>query len=168
MAACRSRAVAHGIAGMLCGMGAATPTVNVLFARRALRTGRTAARQRSPTQRHGEHTREPEPEILDRRKLLTEVMDVPKVDAQVELDAALLTTVDAVAERLGIARDAVIEDSIRRGLAARVLGDVLTRTRDRSGLSEEDAAELAYNELKMARAARRNAPPDVTPDDSAR
>ncbi|MCA1706909.1 MAG: hypothetical protein LC808_28060 [Actinobacteria bacterium] len=93
---------------------------------------------------------------------------MPKVDAQVELDAALLTTVDAVAERLGIARDAVIEDSIRRGLAARVLGDVLTRTRDRSGLSEEDAAELAYNELKMTRAARRNAPPDVTPDDSAR
>jgi len=95
-------------------------------------------------------------------------MDVTKVDAQVELDAALLTTVDAVAERLGIARDAVIEDSIRRGLAARVLGDVLTRARDRSGLSEEDAAELAYNELKMARAASRNAPPDVTPDDSAR
>lgn len=95
-------------------------------------------------------------------------MDVPKVDAQVELDASLLTTVDAVAERMGIARDAVIEDSIRRGLAARVLGDVLTRVRDRSGLDEDDAADLAYSELKMARAVRPSAPPDVTPNDSAR
>ena len=64
---------------------------------------------------------------------------MPKIDAQVEIDAALLTTVDAVAGRLGLARDEVIEDSIRRGLAARVLGEVLARVRERSVLNEVQA-----------------------------
>lgn len=93
---------------------------------------------------------------------------MPKVDARVELDAALLTTVDAVATRLGIARDAVIEDSIRRGLAARVLGDVLARVRERSDLSEDDATATAYEEVRRARAARRNSPPDSMPNDLSR
>jgi len=101
-------------------------------------------------------------------KVYTEVMDMPKVDARVELDAALLTTVDAVAGRLGIARDAVIEDSIRRGLAARVLGDVLARVRDRSDLSEDEAAAIANDEVEKARAARRNSPPDAAPDKPSR
>jgi len=97
-----------------------------------------------------------------------EVSDVPKIDAQVELDAALLTTVDAVAGRLGIARDEVIEDSIRRGLAARVLGDVLARVRDRSDLSEEQAAQAAYDEVKVTRAVRRDASASEAPDDPCR
>lgn len=93
---------------------------------------------------------------------------MPKIDAQVELDAELLITVDAVAGRLGIARDEVIEDSIRRGLAARVLGDLLARVRARSDLTEDQAAQLAYEELKAARAARRSASSPVAPDDPSR
>ena len=93
---------------------------------------------------------------------------MPKIDAQVELDAALLTTVDAVAGRLGIARDEVIEDSIRRGLAARVLGDLLARVRARSDLTEEQAAQVAYDEVRAARAARRAGSSPVAPDDPSR
>ena len=93
---------------------------------------------------------------------------MPKIDAQVELDAELLTTVDAVAGRLGVARDEVIEDSIRRGLAARVLGDVLTRVRERSDLSEEQAVQAAYDEVKATRAARRTASSPTRPDDPSR
>jgi metal-responsive CopG/Arc/MetJ family transcriptional regulator len=93
---------------------------------------------------------------------------VPKVDAQVELDAALLTAVDALAGRLGLARNEVIEDSIRRGLAARVLGDVISGVRDRSDLTEERATEIAYHEVKAARADPRASSPDTDGGDPPR
>lgn len=93
---------------------------------------------------------------------------MPKVDAQVELDAALLTAVDALAGRLGLPRNEVIEDSIRRGLAARVLGDVISRVRDRSDLTEERATEIAYNGVKAARADRRPSSPETERGDPAR
>ncbi len=93
---------------------------------------------------------------------------MPKIDAQVELDAELLVTVDAVAGRLGIARDEVIEDSIRRGLAARALGDLLARVRARSDLTEEQAAQIAYDEVKAMRVARRAGTSPLAPDDPSR
>ena len=118
----------------------------------------------TPSSRGADSARGSDPKVMRN----VEVMDVPKIDAQVELDAELLTTVDAVAGRLGVARDEVIEDSIRRGLAARVLGDVLTRVRERSDLSEQQAVQAAYDEVKATRAARRTASSPTGPDDPAR
>ncbi|WP_143028739.1 hypothetical protein [Quadrisphaera sp. DSM 44207] len=78
-----------------------------------------------------------------------------KVGARVELDAAVLRSVDEVAEQLGTSRDQVIEDSIRRSLATRLLTDVLAAVRANSDLSEEQASELARDEVKAVRAARK-------------
>ena len=93
---------------------------------------------------------------------------MPKVDARVELDAAVLRSVDAVAEQLGSSRDQVIEDSVRRGLASRTLGDVLARVRGRSDLTEEQVTEVAYGEVKAARASRRVCPDQAAPDSPPR
>ncbi len=90
------------------------------------------------------------------------VVAVPKVDARVELDDAVLMSVDAVAEELGSSRDQVIEDSVRRGLAARALGDVLARVRSCSDLTEEQASTAAYDEVKATRNARRGGEDEQT------
>lgn len=74
-----------------------------------------------------------------------------KVGALVELDAVVLRRIDEIAAVLGRSRDEVIEDSVRRGLAAQVLGQVLARVRSRSSLTEDEATCLAYAELKLAR-----------------
>jgi predicted transcriptional regulator len=78
-----------------------------------------------------------------------------KVGAAVELDDELLRNVDAIAMRAGTSRAAVLEDSVRRGLAARALGEVLAGVRARGALSEDASAEIAYQELREARTARR-------------
>ena len=84
-----------------------------------------------------------------------EVMAVARVGARVELDDAVMRSVDTVAEQLGRSREEVLEDFVRRGLAARNLGDVLARARTHNDLSEDQATRVAYDELKAARAARR-------------
>jgi hypothetical protein len=78
-----------------------------------------------------------------------------KVDARVALDATVLRGVDEEAARLGRSRDQVIEDSVRRGLAARTLSDIFTRVRESSDLSEEQAETLAYEELAASRSAQK-------------
>lgn len=78
-----------------------------------------------------------------------------RVDAALELDDELLRNVDAIATRAGTSREAVLEDSVRRGLAARALGEVLAKVRARGGLSEDASAEIASQELRGARTARR-------------
>lgn len=78
-----------------------------------------------------------------------------RVGAALELDDELLRNVDAIATRAGTSREAVLEDSVRRGLAARALGEVLAGVRARGGLSEDSSAEIAYQELREARTARR-------------
>lgn len=78
-----------------------------------------------------------------------------RVGAALELDDELLRDVDAIATRAGTSRAAVLEDSVRRGLAARKLGEVLASVRARGGLPEDASAEIAYQELREARAARR-------------
>lgn len=94
---------------------------------------------------------------------------MPKVDARVEIDAAVLRSVDEVAEQLGTSRDQVIEDSIRRGLAAQIMTEVLAEVRANSDLTEEEADELAQAEVRAVRSARlsplRGVPPggDLAP-----
>jgi predicted transcriptional regulator len=78
-----------------------------------------------------------------------------RVGAALQLDDELLRNVDAIATRAGTSREAVLEDSIRRGLAARALGEVLAGVRARGGLSEDASSEIAYQELREARTARR-------------
>lgn len=75
--------------------------------------------------------------------------------AKVELDDAVLRSVDTEAEMLGRSREEVLEDSVRRGLAARSLGDLLARVRSRSDLDEDQAQAVAYAEVRAARASRR-------------
>lgn len=78
-----------------------------------------------------------------------------KVDVGVGIDGELVRGVDELAARLGVTRGAVIEDSVRRTLAARALTDVLSRVRESSPLTEEDAESMAYEEVEVARAERR-------------
>jgi predicted transcriptional regulator len=80
---------------------------------------------------------------------------VDRVAAAVQLDDELLRNVDAIATRAGPSRETVLEDSVRRGLAARALGEVLAGVRARGGLSEDASAEIAYQELREARTALR-------------
>lgn len=80
---------------------------------------------------------------------------VARVDARVELDDEVLRTVDAVAQQLGSSREAVLEDSVRRGLAGRTLGEVLAQVRGRGDLAEDEASQVAYEEVRAVRAARR-------------
>lgn len=82
------------------------------------------------------------------------MVDLARVGARVELDDEVLRTVDAVALRLGSSREAVLEDSVRRGLAARNLGEVLAQVRARGDLGEDEASRVAYEEVRAVRAAR--------------
>lgn len=85
-----------------------------------------------------------------------EVSSVPKVMAEVQLDAGVLARVDAVAAASGSSRGQVIEDSLRRSLAGAALSEALSQIRERGrGLAEAEASELAYAEVKAARVARR-------------
>jgi hypothetical protein len=87
--------------------------------------------------------------------------------AQVELDLSLLRAIDAAAQRSGRTRREVLDDFVRRGLAASILGDILARSRAGATLSVDEAADLAGRELKAARAERRDRPPSTgRPTDS--
>lgn len=79
-----------------------------------------------------------------------------KIDVGVRIDEDLLGEVDALAARLGVTRDDVIEDSVRKTLAARSLTDAVDRVRRSSPATEEMAEHLAYEELRAARAERRS------------
>jgi hypothetical protein len=56
-----------------------------------------------------------------------------KIDPQVQMDAAVLERVDALAAATGGSRGEVIETSVRRRLAALALGEVLGRVRESTG-----------------------------------
>lgn len=70
----------------------------------------------------------------------------------IELDNDVLGEAAAVASRLGCTVDQVVEDVVRRDLAARLLEPLLAGN-DRKGpeLSEAEALELAYRELDAVR-----------------
>jgi predicted transcriptional regulator len=77
---------------------------------------------------------------------------VTRVGTQVQLDDALLGRIDELAHQLGRSRDELIEDSLRREVAGRLLERVFARTRGGDELTAEQAAELAYSELDAMRA----------------
>lgn len=76
-----------------------------------------------------------------------------KVHAQLRLDAAVLASVDATAKRLGRSRDEMIEDSVRRDLAGRLLSGIFgTRPQpEEQPLNDDEVTALVYDELHQAR-----------------
>lgn len=76
-----------------------------------------------------------------------------RTEADVRIDAALLSAVRARAARVGRPDAEVVEEALRRylGLDA-LLEDVWAANAD--GLSEDEALELAYAELRAVRAER--------------
>lgn len=85
-----------------------------------------------------------------------EVSSVPKVMAEVQLDAGVLARVDAVAAASGSSRGQVIEDSLRRSLAGAALSEALSQFGSvAAAWPRPRPPELAYAEVKAARVARR-------------
>lgn len=80
-----------------------------------------------------------------------------KTDTTVPLDDAILASVDQIAGRLGVTREDMLEDSIRRGLAGRLLEGLSSR---RSGidstLSGAEVTDLVTSEIAAARQERRS------------
>lgn len=78
-----------------------------------------------------------------------------RVGTEIHVDPAVLAGVDQLARVEGRSRDEVIEDAVRRTVAARTLRDVVDRSRVRSDLSSATADTLVAEERRAARAARR-------------
>ena len=84
-----------------------------------------------------------------------------RVGTRVELDDALLGRIDDLARQLGSTRDQLIEESLRREVAGRLLEHVFEGP-DRGGdITSEDAEAIAYRELDAMRAERDR--PDHSP-----
>lgn len=73
---------------------------------------------------------------------------------EVKLDEELLALVDQEAARSGRPRGAIIADAVRQQLRHGNLRDLLAQSRQRSGLSEEEAMRLAISELDAHRRER--------------
>lgn len=80
-----------------------------------------------------------------------------RVNTQVKLDERLLELIEQRATATGRDRDEIIEDALRRQLEDEGFQDVLAKVRQRSDLTDEQALELVYTELKAMRAERRAA-----------
>jgi hypothetical protein len=78
-------------------------------------------------------------------------MSVPKVGAQIELDAAMWERIDAAGEQRGLSRDQVIGEAVGRVLGGQALAALFERIRERSDLTVEDADALAAEERAQAR-----------------
>ncbi len=86
---------------------------------------------------------------------------VTSQETTVAIDEELLAAARALAERGGRSATEVIEDAVRRYLAARgegVVDKVWSRDANQD-LTEEAALALAYAELRTMRQERRTAPP---------
>jgi hypothetical protein len=68
---------------------------------------------------------------------------VTRVGTQVQLDA--------MARQLGRSRDELIEDSLRREVAGRLLERMVARTQAGNELTADQTAALAYSELDAMR-----------------
>ena len=77
-----------------------------------------------------------------------------RVKTQVQLDEQLLERLEQRASASGRNRDQIIEDALRRQLEDDDLQGVFANVRGRSDLTDEQALELAYAELKAMRAER--------------
>jgi hypothetical protein len=80
---------------------------------------------------------------------------VARQSAQVELEAIVWRRLDAAAAAQGRSRDEVLEDSVRRSLAADALREVFARVRERGGPDEEEALAVAQHEKTAWRQQRR-------------
>ena len=79
---------------------------------------------------------------------------MPRRPTTVNLDADLLAAVEAAASRTNTTSDEVIEEAVRGRFAAEeALRQVWSRLRG-SELTEAEALELAYTELRALRAER--------------
>lgn len=75
-----------------------------------------------------------------------------KVRAGIELDDAMWNRIDAASARSGLSRDQIIDNAVRRALGGQALAQLFKRVRERSDLTEEQAAELVATEKARARA----------------
>lgn len=73
---------------------------------------------------------------------------------EVELDDELLRRIDEQVAATGRPRSEVIADALQRQLGGGRLREVLASVRQRSGLSEDEAMELAISELDAYRSDR--------------
>jgi hypothetical protein len=80
-----------------------------------------------------------------------------RVKAEFELDGELLQLADDRAAAMGMPRNQVIEDALRRQLQPSSLARLVAEVRSGSDLSEQEANSLAYAELAAVRAERRAA-----------
>ena len=78
-----------------------------------------------------------------------------RVHTRVALDERLLELIEQRATATGRGRDEIIEDALRRQLEDDGFQQVLAAVRQRSDLTDEQALEVAYTELKAMRAERR-------------
>ncbi len=70
---------------------------------------------------------------------------------EVELDEDLLARVDEQVAATGKPRSEVIAEALRSQLGSGRLREILTSVRERSGLSEQQAMEMAISELDAYR-----------------
>lgn len=73
---------------------------------------------------------------------------------EVELDDELLRRIDEQVAATGRPRSEVIAEAVRRQFGASRMREVLAEVRQRSGLSEQEAMDLAVSELAAVRAER--------------
>lgn len=73
---------------------------------------------------------------------------------EVELDDELIRRIDEQVAATGRPRSEVIADALQRQFSSGRLREVLASARERSGLSEDDAMELAISELDAYRSGR--------------
>lgn len=78
-----------------------------------------------------------------------------RVNTQVALDERLLELIEQRATATGRGRDEIIEDALRRQLDDDGFQQVLAAVRERGDLTDEQALDVAYTELKAMRAERR-------------
>jgi metal-responsive CopG/Arc/MetJ family transcriptional regulator len=78
-----------------------------------------------------------------------------RVNTQVALDERLLELIEQRATATGRGRDEIIEDALRRELEDDGFQQVLAAVRQRADLTDEQALDVAYTELKATRAERR-------------
>ena len=73
---------------------------------------------------------------------------------EVELDDELIRRIDEQVAATGRPRSQVIADALQRQLGGGRLQEILASARERSGLSEDEAMELAIAELDAHRSDR--------------
>lgn len=77
-----------------------------------------------------------------------------KVSAPVVLDSAVWERIDAAGKQAGLTRDQLIDEAVGRLLGGQALAALFTRVRERSNLTEDEAATLVASERAQMREGR--------------